>query len=91
MAFKRKLPMSAALREGGAGVTPPPTPDMDLGQLKGPKAPAAPKGPTNLGLGLKSTGVQAPKPPAAPKAPTLPTLKAPKLKASDQIKTKVFK
>jgi len=90
MAFKRKLPMSAALREGGAGVKPPST-DMDLGQLKGPKAPAAPKGPTNVGLGLKSSGVQYPKPPAAPKAPTLPTLKAPKLKASEQIKTKVFK
>ena len=90
MAFKRKLPMSAALREGGAGVKPP-SADMDLGQLKGPKAPAAPKGPTNVGLGLKSSGVQYPKPPAAPKAPTIPTLKAPKLKASEQIKTKIYK
>lgn len=76
--FKKKLPMSAAMRQGGEGTVPPPKPrSSSLGSAKGsggmfgikpgaPGAGAKPKGPTQLGAGVKM-----PKEPSLPKAPTI--------------------
>ncbi len=69
--FQRKLPMSAALRQGGEGVVNPQ--DVKTGDVfgtKGIEAPAttpAPSGPTTIGKGVK-----APKPPSPPKLPAAP-------------------
>jgi hypothetical protein len=81
MAFKRKLPMSEALRPGGAGM---PSQSkllkqgdsaFDLGSLKGPKTPKAPSGPTTLGQGVGTAAAKPPKPPKVPAMPSLPGIK----------------
>ena len=76
--FKKKLPMSAALRQGGEGTVPPPKArSISLGTSKGgggqfgikpggPNAGVKPKGPTQLGAGVKM-----PKEPSLPRAPTI--------------------
>lgn len=50
--YKKKLPMSSALRPGGEGVVKPKAPPNFLGSMKGPKN-TKPGGPTELGEGIK--------------------------------------
>jgi hypothetical protein len=89
--FKRKLPMSEALRPGGAGMKAPPktAPALDIGALKGPKVPKLPTGPTTLGEGLPDAMVKPPKGTGLPRMakggrlpslPKLPSFKLPKIK-----------
>jgi hypothetical protein len=93
--FKKKLPMSAAMRQGGEGTVPPPRPRSkslgsslggagQFGIQRGSKSTGAPSGPTNLGGGVSMNKAQ-----SAPKAPTLPNIKAgPKLPSMPKIKLK---
>ena len=77
--FQKKLPMSAALRQGGEGVINPQDVKkgdvFDMGSVEAPRSPRDPVGPTQIGKGVK-----APKPPSPPKLPAGPkTLKPPSM------------
>lgn len=83
--FKKKLPMSAALRQGGAGTVPPPKPGggsgggFDIGSLKGPSlgpsASNAPKAPTKIGQGVPTPKMRGGGVPTIPKMPKIPKFK----------------
>jgi hypothetical protein len=80
--FKKKLPMSAALRQGGEGTVPPPKPRAkslgssfggagEFGIQKPPKgAGGVPGKPTQVGGGISMNKAQ-----SAAKAPTAPNIK----------------
>jgi len=82
MVFQKKLPMSAALRQGGEGVVPPPKggDPFDLGKIKGPKNVAKPAGPTKIGKGVPAPkfakgGSVLPKMPSMTKVTKVPRFK----------------
>jgi hypothetical protein len=83
--YQKKLPMSAALRQGGEGVIPPPKGGnpFSLGDIKGPKNIAKPPSSTKIGKGVpipklaaggRMKGVEMPKL-AAFRPPKTPRLK----------------
>ena len=94
--FKKKLPMSAAMRQGGEGTVPPPKPRSkslgsslggagEFGIQRGSKgAGGVPGKPTSIGGGVSMNQAQ-----KAPKAPSIPNIKVgPKLPSMPKIKIK---